>query len=57
MDLDGIVLTDISQTEKDKYRMFSLIYEINKTKQMNNYNKTETDSQIQRTTSFQKKGR
>ena len=28
MDLEGIVLSEISQTEKDKYRMISLIYGI-----------------------------
>ena len=28
MDLDGIMLSDINQTEKDKYHMISLIYGI-----------------------------
>ena len=28
MDLEGIVLSEISQTEKDKYCMISLIYGI-----------------------------
>ena len=49
MDLEGIVLSEISQTEKDKYCMFSLICRIWKLKQINEYNKTETDSQIQKT--------
>ena len=30
MDLEGIVLSEISQTEKDRYRMISLIYEVKK---------------------------
>ena len=29
MDIEGIILTEISQLEKDKYHMISLIYEIN----------------------------
>ena len=50
MDLEDIMLSEISQTEKDKYCTFSLICGIeNKTKQKIKYNKTETDSQIQRT--------
>ena len=28
MNLEGIVLSEISQTEKDKYCMFSLVYGI-----------------------------
>ena len=28
MDLEGIMLSEVSQTEKDKYFMLSLIYEI-----------------------------
>ena len=39
MDLEGIMLSERSQTEKDKYYMLSLIYG-NQTK---GYNKTETD--------------
>ena len=47
MDLEGIML---NKSEKEKYCMISLICRIkNKTKQMNNHNKTETDSEIQRT--------
>ena len=33
MDLEGITLTEISQTEKDKYHMISLICRIKKQKQ------------------------
>ena len=36
-------------SEKDKYYMISLICGIYKIKQMNEYNKTKTDSQIQKT--------
>ena len=49
MDLEGIMLSEISQTEKDKYCMISHISGIQKTKEMNTYNKTETELQIQRT--------
>ena len=31
MDLEGIMLSEISQTERDKYRMISLICGIEKT--------------------------
>ena len=37
--LEGIMLSEISQTEKDKYCMMSLIYEIYKTEQASEYNK------------------
>ena len=49
MDLESIMLNEISKTEKNKYCMFSLTCGISKTKQTNKYNKTEADSQIQRT--------
>ena len=45
MDLEGIILSEISQTEKDKYCMISLICGILKIKQTNEYNKTETDTE------------
>ena len=32
MDLDGIMLSEVSQTEKDKYHMISLIWGIQKNK-------------------------
>ena len=44
--LKGIMLSEISQTEKDKHCMLSLICGILKIKQMNEYNKTETHSRI-----------
>ena len=43
MNLEDIILSEISQTEEDKYCMLSLYME-SKNK-MNDYNKTETDSQ------------
>ena len=46
MDLEGIMLSEIHQTEKDKYCMISLMYEILKIQQTSEYNKKETDSQI-----------
>ena len=49
MDLEGIMLSETSQTEKDKYCTTSLMCGVQKIKQMNVYNKPETDSQIQRT--------
>ena len=45
MELDGIMLSEISQTENEKYCMI-LICGISKIKQTNGYNKTETGSQI-----------
>ena len=45
--LGGIMLSIISQTERDKYCMLSPVCGISK--QANKYNKTETDSEIQRT--------
>ena len=38
MDLKGIMLSEISQTEKDKHCMISLLSRIKKTKQMNKHN-------------------
>ena len=35
MELEGIMLSEISQSEKDKYHMTSLIWGIYNTKQMN----------------------
>ena len=43
MDLEGIILSEISHSEKDKY-CISLICEIWKIKQTSEYNKKETDS-------------
>ena len=47
MDLESIMLIEISQTEEDKYSMMSLRCVIRK--KSSEYNKKETDSQIQRT--------
>ena len=50
MDLEGTVISAVSQTGKDKYHMISFICESKKqTTKKNKPNKTETDSQIQRT--------
>ena len=43
MDLEGIMLSEVSQMEKDNYFLLSLICGIWIIKQMNDYNKTETD--------------
>ena len=48
VELEGIMPSEASQTEKDKYGMLSLMYGTWKVKQMIKYNKTETASQIQR---------
>ena len=49
MDLEDIMLSEISQTEKDKYCMLSLICGTYKMKQTSEYNKKETCSQIKGT--------
>ena len=41
MDLEGIMISEISQIEKDKYHMISLTCGILKTKQMNKETKAE----------------
>ena len=48
MDLEGIMFGEISQTKEYKYCVLSLICKNLKNK-MNEYNKPETDSWIQRT--------
>ena len=48
MDLEGIMLSEISQAEKDKYCMISLMCG-KKIQQTSEYNKKEADSQIWRT--------
>ena len=47
MNLEGIMLSDISQREKDKYHMISLICESNEQNKLTN--RIETDSKIQKT--------
>ena len=49
MDLEGIMLSEISQTEKDKYCMILLICGIQKIQQTSEQNITEAYSWIQRT--------
>ena len=46
IDLEGIMLSEISQKEKDKYYMISLICGTKKIKQTSEHNKKEADSQI-----------
>ena len=53
MDLEGIMLSEISQTEKDKYHMISVICRISKKW----INKTEIDPYIQITSWWLPKGR
>ena len=43
MDLEDIMLSQVGQTEKDKYCMISLIYEILKKK---NYELTDTEDRL-----------
>ena len=45
MDLEMIILSEVSQTEKDKYHMISLICGIFKNDTNELIDKTETDSQ------------
>ena len=47
MDLESIMLSEISHTEKDKHYMVSLICRIIKLQQTNEYNKKEAHSQIE----------
>ena len=42
MDLKGVMLSEIGQTEKDKYCMFPLTCGVWKLKQINPYNKTDS---------------
>ena len=48
MDLEDIMLSDISQTEKDKCCMISLKFGILKIIQTNIYNKTETLTDLEK---------
>ena len=47
------MLSEISQTEKDKYYMISLISGIRKIQQTSEYNIREADSQIDQTSGYQ----
>ena len=53
MDLEGIMLSEISQTKKDKYCMISPNVESKKIQPTSEYSKKEADSQIQRTSDYQ----
>ena len=44
MDLEGFMLSEVSQKEKEKYCMLSLICGIQKVKWRNEFNITEADS-------------
>ena len=46
MDLKGLMRSEISQREKDKYHMISLIHGIEKIKQTSEYNKKGIDSPV-----------
>ena len=48
MDLEIIILSEVSQTGKNKYHMISLISEILENDVNELLNKTETDSQTQK---------
>ena len=56
MELEIIILSKVSQKEKDKYHMISLICRILNMTQVNFY-EAETDSQTQRTNLWLPKGR
>ena len=57
MDLEIIILSKISQKEKDKYHMISLTCEIYNAKQIYKHSKTETELQIQKTNRWLPEGR
>ena len=46
MNLEGIMWSEISQTEKDKYCIYHLYRESKKIQQTSEYNKKAADSQI-----------
>ena len=56
MELEIIILSKVSQKEKDKYHMISLICRILNMTQVNFY-EAETDSQTQRTNLWLPRGR
>ena len=57
MDLEIIILSEVSQTEKDKYHMISLICGIQKNDTNELIYKTETDSQTSKTNLWLPKGK
>ena len=49
------MLSEISQTEKDKYcKVITYMWNLKNNSGMNECNKTETDSQVQRTNGYQR---
>ena len=57
MDLEIIILSELSQTEKDKYHIISLICGIKKSDTNELIYKTETDSQTLKTNLWLPKGK
>ena len=57
MDLEMIILSKISQTEKDKYHMVSLKVELKKNDTNELIYRTETDSQTSKTNLWLPKGK
>ena len=57
MDLKIIILSEVSQTEKDKYPMIPLICGVLKNSTNQLIQKTETDSQTQKTNLWLPKGK
>ena len=57
IDLEIIILSEVSQTEKDKYHMISLICRIYKNDTNELIYKTEIDSQTQATNLWLPKGK
>ena len=48
MDLEGIMLNEVSQVEKEKYHMISCLCRILKVKQTSEYSKKDTNKQIKK---------
>ena len=57
MDLEIIIVSEVSHTEKDKYHMISLVCGIKKNDRNELIYKTETDSQNQKTNLWLPKGK
>ena len=56
MDLENVILSEVSQTGKGRYYMVSLIRGIKKKKTNESIDKTETESQTQKTILLVTKG-
>ena len=57
MDLEGIMLSEISQTEKDKYCIISHMWNLKKVQQTSEYNPQKADSPKWRTNKWFLMGR